>query len=899
MRRLWAYIILAFTALVVMGASFTNIFTKLNSNIEYTEGRELVFRISNEDETEFEDDTAVKEIADTMIERLEAQDVTQYRVSTQGLDTVKVELEQDVTSDYSNIETLLTFNGTLALTSKLDESVTSEEDELRTEDKAYMTTENELPVITIPVGKGVQKIYDIVKTYKDDENTEAAESTTEGEGEEATTKYTYYMYLWHDYDPDFDTYAKTQSGDEYDEHVAKKIFMRFNIDDITDQITDDEGNVSAITELKTYVGVQDVNGNESYEASEVKASFATARFYVNLLNASKLNYKVTYLYDNVIPAWTDELVKVGNNIAWSKTLIATLCAIAVLSLLLVVFYRLGALSIITCTLGGVFASLGMIVVFGAEFNAAALIGFIIVAIVGMVSGVIYSTKFKEECYRGRSLKKANSEGAKKSLLPIIDIHVVIVLIGVFSYLFGGSLMRGFAAITVLGGLISLLINILALRGMMWLATNTTKLQGNYEIFGVDQEKVPNVIKEEKQQYFGPYADREITKKAKPVGILSCLLVVAGITGLIVCGAMNKGVIFNNGSTSLNTQIYVETETKNTLVNLTAVEEVLDTTYIYKGTDEANAKKLSTYVTLDSEGIYKIDYKTRTDTDAETKDTITYTYYVIQLNTKEIFGEEYHGYYTVKVGELINKVYDTDGIQDLIEKNIGQFDSESRISIKQNTIVSSYRPDFLSVFWGTLVGVAVSAFYLILRYRLSRGLIALIAPLATSTAITGIFALTRLPVTSYAAVAIPFVAIFTLILAIIFMNKERELVLEDKAHDRSIDNRAAIMKRATSLAAYPMLVATILAAYLGINFFGFGAVNNSWLFLIITVGMLLSLVIILPLYGPLSQILYKLFFPVDTEKFTSKFRRKKKVKKNQTPRNKSAEPEEYTFIGIND
>ena len=79
---------------------------------------------------------------------------------------------------------------------------------------------------------------------------------------------------------------------------------------------------------------------------------------------------------------------------------------------------------------------------------------------------------------------------------------------------------------------------------MWLATNATKLQGKYEAFGIDSKNVPNVLNEEKQTYFGSYADKDFTKHKKPVGIIAATLCVAGIAGMIVFGAINKGVGFN-------------------------------------------------------------------------------------------------------------------------------------------------------------------------------------------------------------------------------------------------------------------------------------------------------------------------------------------------------------------
>ena len=52
MRRLWSYVILAGTSLVLMGSTFANVFKNSTSNIEFSDGKEMVFRISEKDESE-------------------------------------------------------------------------------------------------------------------------------------------------------------------------------------------------------------------------------------------------------------------------------------------------------------------------------------------------------------------------------------------------------------------------------------------------------------------------------------------------------------------------------------------------------------------------------------------------------------------------------------------------------------------------------------------------------------------------------------------------------------------------------------------------------------------------------------------------------------------------------
>ena len=236
------------------------------------------------------------------------------------------------------------------------------------------------------------------------------------------------------------------------------------------------------------------------------------------------------------------------------------------------------------------------------------------------------------------------------------------------------------------------------------------------------------------------------------------------------------------------------------------------------------------------------------------------------------------------------------VSELLTEKFQDVDSEATASMKAVNIVSTQQPEFAPVFWGTIVGIAVSAFYLLLRYRLSRGLTAFIVPAGITTAVAGFFCYTRLAVTNYAVVVLPVIAAFALFVAIIFMNKEREMVLEDKARDNSVENRDKIMVRATALSFTPILWACVLAVLIGINFFGFGVATQTWMYVVLVAGVLFTLLMSTTLYGPISQLFFRLFSKINLDKISSKFKRKKK-KVVSAPR--SAEPEERTFIGIND
>ena len=910
MRRLWSYVVLTGASLVLMGATFANVFKNSTSNIEYADGKEMVFRLEDKETGKALDADALTDdgklpseaIAESMMKRLDALKITNYQVYVEGHDTVKVVVKQDNDSNYQNVQNLMTFNGSLALSSRADDAPVlnnANDDEKFLTGKAYMETKNDYPSINIPVGDHFKELYDVVKQAKEDGKTEYAETSTDGEGDDAQTTETYYLYLWHDY-TEGDKFSYTISGNEnYDEKVAEKVFMNFDIAELQ-KLEEEDKEIDTLT---AYVNIQDVNSNGQYEASEVRKAFDTARYYVALINSGSLDYKVSFLYSTNVNASTETLVEIassGPQLAWSATLRATIVCVVVLSLLSAVFYRLSALSVATTTIGSVFAGVASIILFTAEFNAAGLIALVAVAVASLASNVVYLTKLKDEAYRGRSLKKANSEAAKKSLLPILDINVVLIILGVFAYIFGGALMRSFAVISVIGGLASLVLNLLVLRGLMWLVTNATKLQGKYEMFGIDSKRVPNLLKEEKQTFFGSYADKDFTHKKKPVGIIAAVLLVAGIAGMVTFGVLKDRESFNAKSSEAQyTEIFFESQIENAPVNETLVRELLDKTFFYEEGKEANAKALSTIV---DDVIYNEISETKKEEGIET--TLYHTYCVVKLS-QTFSNEKYNAYYDADLENDTNDlIYTTEevGIEVLL-KNLIDDSADPEIlssSMKDVKSVSAEQPEFFPIIWGTLVGLAVSAVYLLLRYRLSRGLATLIVPTGVTAIAAGALAFVRvahLAALNYSIVTLPVIAFFGLVVGIFFMNRERELVLEDKNHDASVENRNAIMIRANSLAYSSILLLSVLAIYIAINFFGFGASGNAWMFLVLVIGVILVTFLETTLYGPVSQLFYKLFSKVNMDKFTNMFKRKKKKKVIKQPH--SAEPEERTFIGIND
>ena len=897
MRRLWSHIVLAVTSLLMVGATFATVVTNIDSNIEFTSGRELVFRVAtkgedgNPDETvKFENDKAVKETAKIMEERLKTAEVSRYVVETQGNDTIKVSLVQETNQEYEIIKNYLSFNATLAISNSKDTSAPAK-DFLNTSKKAYVETTDGYPAIVIPINKDnqlFQAVYTEAKEMSDNNEGEVEQETESEEGEEAEHIHKAYLYLWYDYVEDYYTYDKINqnSSDTYNPTIANKVLMTF---DAANPFLDDDQDA-----LRAYITPNSTD--EEITAGALKTAYQNARYYVNLINAGKMEYHVSFLFSEKANVLVEDLLSLGTHltVAWSMTFIATLVAIAVVSLLLVYFYRLGALSVATVSIVSTFFGLFFIVLFSAEFNIAGIIGLLALAFTSIVSGIIYLNKFKDECYRGRSLKKANSEAAKKALLPTIDVHVVIVALGVASYLLGGVIMKGFALATILGGLVSLVLNIFGLRGLLWLATNEQGIANRYDLFDVSQDQVPNALEEEKQKYYGPYAEKDFTKAKKPVGIAAIALLVASIAGLITFGVMNNGAVYNTSNTAGMSQIYVEyhSEVANDTALSTDTKDRLNTMLTHAYVD---GKQLSTITDEIDFYDYSSDYK---PTKSSSLDVVYYAYYRIKFKNP-LKGNEVVTYRDDANNELYNGDAQTFFTTETLNTTSGanlKFDYKVTISLKDSTRVNADQPEFTSLILATTVGAAIAVAYLLLRYRLSRGLASLGIVTLTVGISAGIFSLLHfLPVTSYISVALPFIALFVLDIAIIFMNKEREMVLEDRSKDNSIEGREKLMVKALSMSATPMIIAFIIALYLGVNFYGFMFNSVSWIFLLAILGVCLAIALVLIIFGPLAHLFYKWFSKVQIAK--PKVSKKKKAHPVRVK--KSAEPEEAIFIGIND
>ena len=389
------------------------------------------------------------------------------------------------------------------------------------------------------------------------------------------------------------------------------------------------------------------------------------------------------------------------------------------------------------------------------------------------------------------------------------------------------------------------------------------------------------MNEEKQTYFGELSDVDFTKRKKPFGIVAAVLLLGAVAGSVAMGIVNKGTFYKPANTVANSEIFLEMDTtaeENSVLESETREQFMTVA----DTFEVNGKTLKSYM---KNGTMELYNRSDVVTTKNGNTTIYYSYYVVTL-TKSFTGEETATYAgnTYKLSEFLSNDHVTD---------LG-LNNQIKLSFKNSTVVSKDQPAFAPVMISTLVGVAVATAYLLLRYRLSRGLATLLVTLGAGAVTAALFIIVPLSVGSYVLVATPIVCLLTFMIEIMLMNKEREMINEDKKHDNSIENRNQIMVDATRYTCTPVITLLITLAFLLIDFMAIGPFATCYIYVNVLVGLTLATFAVLALFGPIAQFFYKAFFGVKIERPTNK----KKAKKAKAV-HKSAEPEEAIFIGIND
>ncbi|MBL7742047.1 MAG: protein translocase subunit SecDF [Chitinophagaceae bacterium] len=202
------------------------------------------------------------------------------------------------------------------------------------------------------------------------------------------------------------------------------------------------------------------------DRSQIFGSFTVeeAQDLANILKVGKLSAPAKIVQEQQVgPTLGSEAIKGG--------MMAFAISFIVIFLLMLVYYNTsGWIANIALILNLLF-TVGVLAGLGATLTAPGIAGLVLTIGMAVDTNVIIYERIKEELSRGKGYIPAINEGYRRSLPPVLDGHITILLTAIILFYFGLGPVKGFATTQILGILLSLFCGILVSRWISDLFTN--------------------------------------------------------------------------------------------------------------------------------------------------------------------------------------------------------------------------------------------------------------------------------------------------------------------------------------------------------------------------------------------------------------------------------------------
>ncbi len=883
MRRLIAYISLA---VALIAATALNLFAPirhLNSNLEYSSGREFVYQISAKTDEqgnatdEVLADGAIDEIFDVMDQRMETFGVSEYQLAKEGEDIIRATASLPSDDQYNRLRVYLNYNANFTIRIAKDDETTAiaDADQMFDNVQARIEYRGPYPFIVIPLSDPTwfqDNIVSVAQTIQEEEQT----ATEDGSQPELVDNAK--IVIWSDFNADTDSYAAAQE----DNDMAGKLFLSF---DYRSMFWDeDKSEIAVASPIDGY------NEQNDYTTEQIKEASDTARYMVNVFNAGTLDYDVEFLFENrLIPASVESLLTFNevDRVAASRTMIAAGLAFIFIFVVIGLIYRMPVFATISSfmvTMLGTFLLFNAIAV---EISTSAVIGFVFVGLLAIFGSVTYLSRFRNEVYRGRSFKKAHTEASRRSSIYNLDALILSLIVGVVTYFTAGPAVIGFGTVLIFGSIVGLVSILLHNSLLYWLLANNTSTQKCHKIYGVDDSKVANLLENEKPSYFGRFAGTNPNNKSKLYGGIFGAILLAGIATVSVFSFIGNPLNLQVEDSNV-TRIYFRVSENSSVASnaeFSSPDQILSSITI-------NGQALELIKDGDLVSYETHDYATKTG-EGENEITTNYTYLVYNIEGA------YTGNENVTYA-FVNDAYNLTGTMPLIDalNDITlQIDPLAQVSVNhvQKQAVS---PSLHSVVIVSLITVGFTSLYIAIRFGLAKGLANLLVTSSASLAVLLFFIATRISVHPLTAIGALVAVLVVALINIIIHNYQRDLSRDSFFRDMT---RVDKQKLGLTMSLTPVYTVFILSAVAFIFFMAIAPYTISMVYTATLIAILVSL-----LAATRLNLMLETFFHAVIERvkmMTVKLPKSKRALHRENAkrnvRGRSNEPEEAILIGIND
>lgn len=919
MKRLFGYITVVFSFLLALAVGLVPSLKAVNGTGDYESMKTYVYKISEKtydissggttDDGDLSDEDKQDRLDDVVDEfktRLSNSDISDYKLETSGLDTIKVTFKAD-SSLYSDISSYLSFSWSL-MASTYDGSVTAGqtpseiysnggEDNFFESGSAKIEYKDSYPYVTVKLSDPDQ-----FKTIYTAANSAEAPSDTDDstdEEEETTTDQNKIFILNNWVDGLEIKDLLTNQGNNYvtssqiKDHILFALeatsFSNIYWDYDSDETEDNQKDEAWQT---IYFGGYNIN-NLYYGTSESDRvlAYKKANIWMNKFNSTSYECNVTlvnvngdFTYNTNVSPFVDFLVYM-NEINWSNGLfISSLIALIIVSLFLILNYGINGVTSILTSASMFIVSIGLFNTFGSEFNLGAIIGLLTLVTISLFSSGVYFKKIKDEIYLGKNIKKAFNDGSKKSFATQIDFSVVTLILGITAYLIPNSMLVSFGSLLIVGSILNILLNVILLRCLSWLIFNSSVITNKLSLIAVDKKRIPDLTKEEKPTYFKQFEKKTSKNVKKTSLIISSILLLASIIGM-TSFYLIRGNIYNNTNEISGSEIVIRYDKRNVSDD--------DNREIDRYINDIEDVLIERFYINESKTLFnnEVDMKTYNYSYLNNKVTNKEYYFIVELNGI------YNSDSTIYVKNNDNEIVTMNFVEALDSYVLPIFSRSGEVNINEIYNVNNDTNNYYVLLFAS-IGIGITSIYMLFRFNLSKTIVSILIGGSGVTITIGLFSLINVSFASSITLGGLYLVVFSYLLFITLFNKEKEVYKDNKNEMQDLSRRKEIYEYSLNSYYNTMILNnSLISCFMIISLF-FSTGLSQYLLILMLIGVFIYLVLLMTLSISLEIYFSSKFIAIKNNR-----NKKHEEKLKNKPKNKKKDdyegPEEAIFIGIND
>ncbi len=260
----------------------------------------------------------------------------------------------------------------------------------------------------------------------------------------------------------------------------------------------------------------------------VLTSPTSSRFTTELLKKEFTTYSFPYpvkdvTYDNFDGNWYklltgveengDKYNKVMNineisvslfdNIMGNTPLLSTLIVFIAVNLLIGIIvcllYKVPGLYAFGTTTFTTILTMVLLFLGGHQFTVSLVMGLIMILAVGALSVINLLERLKKQVAMTYDMQTSTKRAFMSAIMPCIDLHVIILLLGIVLTYFGPSILISAGIVLIIGSLLSFAFNFVLLWIMLWINFGNSANEKDFNVFVWKRNKLVTKLEKKSEQ----------------------------------------------------------------------------------------------------------------------------------------------------------------------------------------------------------------------------------------------------------------------------------------------------------------------------------------------------------------------------------------------------------------